>query len=99
MTSLAEAINVCIQIVYKPFSKDCNDDLKIHNITGIQTLNQENYQNWVHMKILKYKISNDTNTRALLLHNLRKLHSLKPLSEENIQIFNTIKKHASIKPL
>lgn len=85
--------------IYKPFSKDCNDDLKIHNITGIQILNQENYQNWVHMKILKYKISNDTNTKALLLHNLRKLHSLKPLSEENIQIFNTIKKHASIKPL
>ena len=85
--------------IYKPFSKDCNDDLKIRNITDLKTLNQETYQGWAEAKILKYRVSNDTNTRALILHHLRKLHSLKPLNEANRNLFNTIKKHASIKLL
>lgn len=83
--------------IYKPFSKDCNDDLKISNITGLKILNQENYQDWAEKKILKYRTSNDTNARALILHHLRKLHSLKPLNEANRNLFNSIKKHASIK--
>lgn len=85
--------------IYKPFAKDCNDDLKIYNITGLKTLNEEAYQEWAYSKIIKYKMTKDTQTRANLLHIFRKLDSLKPLNEENKQTFNATRKHASIKGL
>lgn len=84
---------------YKPFAKDCNDDLKIYNITGLKSLNETDYQEWIYKKILKYRMTKDTQTRATLLHNFRKLDSLKPLNEENRQTFNAIRKHAAIKGL
>ncbi|WP_394996189.1 toprim domain-containing protein [uncultured Helicobacter sp.] len=84
---------------YKPFAKDCNDDLKITNITGLKNLNENTYQDWVYSKMLKYKITKDTSTRATLLHHFRKLNSLKPFNEENIQVFNNTRKHAAIKGL
>lgn len=84
---------------YKPFAKDCNDDLKIHNITGLKTLKEESYQEWAYGKILRYKGTKDTQARASLLNSFRKLDSIKPLNEENRQLFNSIRKHASIKGL
>ncbi|WP_394980699.1 toprim domain-containing protein [uncultured Helicobacter sp.] len=84
---------------YKPFAKDCNDDLKIHNITGLKMLKEEAYQEWAYTKIIKYKMTKDTQTRAKLLNDFRRLDSLKPLNEENKQTFNAIRKHASIKGL
>lgn len=85
---------------FKPFSKDFNDDLLIIKITNIKNLNQEEYDKWVNYEIYKYQRTKDGNTRSLMLNNIRKLDSIKPISQENREYFNNFEyKHKAVKSL
>lgn len=87
-----------IPTTYVPFTKDCNDDLRLMRITK-KAPNQESYDKWAAYTIYQYKHCRDSNDRALLLHNLRKADTLKPLKEEHKQAFNTMLKHGRVKNL
>lgn len=85
---------------FKPFSKDFNDDLLIIKTTNIKNLNQEEYDKWVNYEIYKYQRTKDGNTRSLMLNNIRKLDSIKPISQENREYFNNFEyKHKAVKSL
>ncbi|MCX2716831.1 toprim domain-containing protein [Helicobacter sp. MIT 21-1697] len=86
-------------IVYTPFCKDCNDDLKLRNITGLQKLNKHTYKDWIDMQILKYGRINDTQKNANLLKTIRKADTLKALPKESKEAFNKKPKHKAIKSL
>lgn len=85
---------------FKPFSKDFNDDLLIIKTTNIKNLNQEEYDKWINYEIYKYQRTKDGNTRSLMLNNIRKLDSIKPISQENREYFNKFEyKHKAVKSL
>ena len=85
---------------FKPFSKDFNDDLLIIKTTNIKNLNQEEYDKWVNYEIYKYQRTKDGNTHSLMLNNIRKLDSIKPISQENREYFNNFEyKHKAVKSL
>jgi len=88
-----------IPIIYKPFSKDCNDDLSLLNITKLLQLTNESYNKWANYQIYLYKMKKTGNERALLLHQLRKADSLRAISEDNKEQFNTMLKHKAVKSL
>ncbi|TLD95397.1 hypothetical protein LS71_008295 [Helicobacter jaachi] len=88
-----------IPIIYTPFSKDCNDDLALYNITKLPNLNRNDLNDWVECKMLSYKRIKDSNTKALLLNSIRKVDSLKPISEENRNFFNAMSKHKATRNL
>lgn len=85
---------------FKPFSKDFNDDLLIIKTTNIKNLNQEEYDKWINYEIYKYQRTKDGNTRSLMLNSIRKLDSIKPISQENREYFNNFEyKHKAVKSL
>ncbi|RAX55475.1 toprim domain-containing protein [Helicobacter sp. 10-6591] len=83
--------------VYKPFSKDCNDDLRLKNITNLKNFNQESYQEWAQQKMLYYRGKKDPAIRAKFLKDLRTANSLYPFSDETKQKFNDLRKHKRVK--
>lgn len=86
-------------ITYTPFSKDCNDDLKLQNITSLKEINKQTYHDWIDLQIVKYKREPNTQKRADILQKIRKADNLMPIPQEKKDIFNKIPKHKAIKSL
>lgn len=82
---------------YIPFSKDCNDDLLLKNITKLEKLTQKDYDDWCWNKIMELNKTKQSIPRMQMLKQLRKANDLKPMAEANKRIFNTIKPHKAIK--
>lgn len=83
--------------IYKPFCKDVNDDLKLKQITQLHILNPQNFDTYLENQLLHYQRSSDTNRRKSILEKIRKINTLKPLSEDYKERFNQIYKHKAIK--
>lgn len=86
-------------IIYTPFTKDANDDLRLSQIIGSNDLNCENLEKFLKSSIYKYKMSKSSSERSSILEDLRKIDTLKPLSTAIKEEFNAIHKHKAIKAL
>lgn len=86
---------------FKPFAKDCNDDLRIKNITGLQNLNKENYDAWFLDQIKKSSYKYNADFRSRIRHDFEKLNKIKPISDYIKERINSKNKnlHKAIKPL
>ncbi|PAF49633.1 hypothetical protein BKH41_01840 [Helicobacter sp. 12S02232-10] len=86
-------------MVYKPFCKDLNDDLKLSQLTGLKKLNNDSLNDFLEKQLLTYKKSSDTLKRKNILETFRKIDKYKPLKENFKNSFNEINKHKAIREL
>ena len=93
--------------MYKPFCKDCNDDLRLIKKMNLgdkdkefrlENLNREDFEKKMDYIIYRYHISKGIN-RSNLLKRIRDIDKLKPLSQELREKFNQLSKHKSIREL
>lgn len=86
-------------IIYRPFAKDVNDDLKISQIISNNQVNFENMHNFCKSRINEYRFSQSTTKKRNILEDFRKLDKLKQLPDKIKERFNSISKHKSIKAI
>lgn len=85
-----------IDLIYEPFTKDCNDDLKLSKITN-NAINEESYDKWVKTNIETYGKTRNANQRQHILSALRKADNIKSIGENNKELFNQMDKHKAVK--
>lgn len=83
--------------IYQPFTKDCNDDLKVSQIIGKNKVNHQSIMDFCQSKINEYKVSQSTNKKRSILEDFRKLDAFQVLPQKIKELFNSIDKHKSIK--
>ena len=86
-------------IIYTPFAKDVNDDLKISQIIKNNRVDFASVNQFCQSKINEYKATSQTDKRRNILEDLRQIDRLKSLPQNIKDKFNSISKHKAIKNL
>ena len=86
-------------IIYTPFAKDVNDDLKISQIIKNNRVDFASVNQFCQSKINEYKATSQTDKRRNILEDLRQIDRLKSLPQNIKDKFNSISKHRAIKNL
>ncbi|MCE3037697.1 toprim domain-containing protein [Helicobacter anatolicus] len=82
--------------LYIPFTKDCNDDLRLSKIiSNIPTA--QSLQDFLEKSLKDYQESKTR--RNIILQKIRQIDKYKPLKESFKEQFNNIEKHKAIKKL
>lgn len=86
-------------IIYTPFAKDTNDDLKISQIIKNNRVDSQSINDFCQSKINKYRVTQSASKRKMILEDFRQLDRLKGLSQNIKDKFNVIHKHKTTKSL